>query len=172
MRVFPDPSPRRRALGIIINWRVTLLLLLLMMMTTHPPEEVERQQSKPGEDRHLQNNARDDDIVPYPQSLRVRLRGGVDAAADALQDEAEDVEGDEDPGVQAGLQAGQPGADGQGDVLEGEVDAGADEGGRQDEADDLDLEAVQGPRVAVQQEAADVAFIFSSLIVRGLCSIK
>lgn len=87
----------------------------------------------------------------------MRLSGGVDTAADALEDETEDVEGDEEPCVEAGIETGEVRAYSEGDVLEGEVDAGADEGGRQDQADDLDLEAVGRPRVVVQDDAADIA---------------
>lgn len=75
-------------------------------------------------------------------------RGG-DAAARALQDEREQVAQDEDPGIVFGPDAGEVPADGEDEVFEGEVDPRGEEGGRYDQAADLDVEAVAVEGVVV-----------------------
>lgn len=58
-----------------------------------------------------------------------------------MEDEGEEIAHDEDPGVVFGLEAGEARADFEDAVLEGEVDAGGEEGGGDDQAADLDLKA-------------------------------
>lgn len=92
--------------------------------------------------------------------LRVRLaRGGGDAAADGLHDEAGQVGGEEDARVPHGPDAREGRVERQGDVLEGQVDGGADEGRGDDDAADLHLEGVLVPGVLVHEGAADVSFL-------------
>ena len=84
-----------------------------------------------------------------------------DAAAGALQDEGEQIAQDEDPGVVLRPDAGVVAADGQHEVFQGEVDARGEEGGRDDQAGDLDVEAVAVKRVVVQHDTPDVADRFA-----------
>ena len=74
-----------------------------------------------------------------------------------MEDQGEDVAEDEDPGVESGLEEGELWAEFNDDMLEGEVDAGGDEGGSDDEAADLRLEAAGVVGVVVHDQAADVA---------------
>ena len=57
-----------------------------------------------------------------------------------MENEGEEVAEDEDPGVEFGSYPGVVAADGQDEVLQGQVDAGGDEGGSDDETGDLDVE--------------------------------
>jgi hypothetical protein len=104
-------------------------------------EEIKRQQSKNGQIDDLQRNTSDDDIVSGLERFGIDgfLVGGccVDAAAYSLQAETEDIEGDEDPGVQSGCDARKVWADCARNVFEGEIDARADEGGCEDDADEI-----------------------------------
>lgn len=84
-----------------------------------------------------------------------RARG--QASTGALEHEREEVAADEDPGVELGSEAGGVGAELDDDVFEGEVDAGGDEGGGDDQAADLGFETGGGPRIVVQEDSADVA---------------
>ena len=86
-------------------------------------------------------------VADLLRGFRVCCRG--DAAACALQDEGEQITEDEDPGVELGADAGVGAADGEDEVFEREVDARGDEGGRDDQAADLDVEAVLVPWVVV-----------------------
>lgn len=83
--------------------------------------------------------------------------GGGDAAADGLDDEAGDVGGEKDARVPDGGQAGKGRVQGEGNVLEREVDADADKGRAQDDGADLQLKGAFVPRVRGEQDAADVA---------------
>lgn len=88
----------------------------------------------------------------------VAVFGGCsEGTADSLENEGEDVAGDENPCVHAGLDAGEFGADFEDDMFEGEVDAGGDEGGGDDQAADLDLETIGIPGVVVEHDATDIA---------------
>lgn len=85
----------------------------------------------------------------------VRCRGG-DASARALEDEGEEVAADEDPGVIFGAEEAERGTQVADEVFESQVHARGHEGGRDDQAADLDFEACVGPWVVVQDHPADV----------------
>ena len=87
----------------------------------------------------------------------VVVRGGGDPTARALEDERQDVGEDENPGVEARLEDAELRAEFDDDVFESQVDACGDEGRGDDQAADLDFEAVGGPGVVVEDDAADVA---------------
>jgi len=75
-----------------------------------------------------------------------------------LEHERQEIAADEDPGVPLCRDARGFGAKGEDHVFEGEVDAGGEKGGRDDEAGDLDVEAVIVIRVAVEHYPADIAW--------------
>lgn len=74
-----------------------------------------------------------------------------------MQDEGEEISEAEDPGVELRSNAGEVGADFESDVFEGEVDAGSDERGCDNETADLYFESVGGPGIAVEHYPSDVA---------------
>lgn len=125
-------------------------------------EEIKRKQPKDSQIDNLQGNTSDNNIVTGLESLFVDgcLVGGgcIDTTADSLQAEAKDVEGDEDPGVQSRRDARKAWADCACNVFEGEIDAGADEGGSKDDADEIQFEAWVGPRIGVHQNSANVSY--------------
>lgn len=124
----------------------------------HPQPVVQSQAAKYGEHNNLQADAGNDGVVAAVEQLLVVLasRGG-DAASDGLDDEARQVRGEEDARVPLGFEARERGVQGEGDVFEGEVDCGADEGWAEDDGADLELEGVLVPGVVVEEDAADVA---------------
>lgn len=85
------------------------------------------------------------------------VSGGGQASSSALEDEGEEIAKDEDPGVPLGTDAREFVADFEYDVFEGEIDAGGQEGGGDDQAANLDVEAVAGPGVGVEHDTTDVA---------------
>ena len=85
------------------------------------------------------------------------MRCSGDAASRRLQDQGEDVGEDEDPCVKSRAKDAELGTKLDDDVFQGQVDARGDEGGSDDQAADLGLEAVAGPRVGMHHDAADVA---------------
>ena len=84
-------------------------------------------------------------------------RGG-EAPPRALEHKREEVAEDKDPGVEARLEAGEGGAGFEDDVLEGEINAGGNEGGSDDEAANLDVKGDLGVGVCVEHYAAHVAW--------------
>lgn len=87
--------------------------------------------------------------------------GSGDATACTLEDEGQDVTADEEPGVPVWSEAGPAFAEVDDDVLEGEVDACSDEGGRDDQTADLDLEAELVPGVVPEENAAYISDAFT-----------
>lgn len=88
----------------------------------------------------------------------VQRRAGSERAPDGLHAQARDVERDEDEGVAVGADARQGRAERETDVLERQVDGDADEGGAEDDGDDLRLERVLVPRVVGERDARRVAW--------------
>ena len=116
------------------------------------------QRTESTKNHNLENNTGDDDAVAVLQQVvLVASRGGGDAATDGLDDEARDVGGDEEQGVPLRGDDAEVRVDGAHDVLDGQVQADADEGGPEYDGDDLQLEAVLVPGVGGQEDAADVA---------------
>ncbi len=102
-----------------------------------------------------------DDTGHHEIVAHVLHRGAVigcrcDASAGSLQDEGEEIGEAEDPGVELGSDAGEVGAEFEGNVFEGQVNARGDEGGGDDEAADLNFESIRRPRVAVEHYPSDV----------------
>ena len=108
----------------------------------------------------MQHDAREHHVGADVEHVAVWVGGGGDSTPASLEDKGEDVRGYEGPGVVAGGEAVEVRAEGEGEVLEGQVDGGADEGRGHDEAADLDFESGGGPGVRVEEDAADVADAF------------
>lgn len=125
-------------------------------------EEVKREQAKNSQIDDLQCNTSDNDVVSSLEGLCVNgcLVGGccIDATADSLQAETKDVKGDEDPSVQSRGDARKVWANCARNVFECEIDAGADEGGCKDDADEIQFEAWVGPGVGVHQHPTNVPY--------------
>lgn len=98
---------------------------------------------------------------------------GRDAATGGLQDEREQVAAAEDKGVCARAEARQVLAVDDDDAREAEVDGGAEEGGRDGEADEVDEEVVAGwvEGVLVQQYAPGVADGFAGQAEEHGCHV-
>lgn len=112
-----------------------------------------------GQHDDLQGDAGDDGAVAVALQRGVRAAGRCcDAAADGLHDEASDVGREEDARVPDGRDAGRCRAQGEGGVLEREVDGHADECGSEDDGADLQLKGAFVERVLVQQDTTDVAY--------------
>ena len=88
----------------------------------------------------------------------VVTRRGGQRAADGLHEQARHVERDEDEGVQARAHAREARAEGEAEVLEGEVDGDAEEGWGEDDGADLSLKGVLVPGVGAQGNAGGVAW--------------
>ena len=91
----------------------------------------------------------------------VRVSGGGDATAGALEDEGEEIAEDEDPGVVFGSDERVITTNGEDEVFESEVDPCGEESRGDDEAADLDVEAIAVVGVAVQHYPPDVADCFA-----------
>ena len=105
--------------------------------------------------KHLPHDTCHHQIIPqFLVSRCFRSRG--DASTGALEDQRQEIAADEDPGVPFGGDAREVGPEGEDHVLEGEVDAGGEEGRGDDEAADLDVEAVTVPRIIVQHYTANI----------------
>lgn len=88
-------------------------------------------------------------------------------AAGSLQDQTDDIAGDENGGIATRLHPAAPQADRRHDVAQGEVDGGAEEGGRDGETADLDQEAVLREGVVVRYDAPRVADDFGDAAEHG-----
>lgn len=125
---------------------------------SHAQEIVEAEGAKDGQHGDLQRDAGNDGLVARLLQLGVVVAGGGgDAAADGLHDEARDVGGQEEARVPDGGQARETRVEGEGNVLEREVDADADEGRAEDDGADLQLKRAIVPRIRGEQDATDVA---------------
>ena len=114
------------------------------MRTTGPQAEcvVDNQGEENQERDYLPYDTGDHEIIPRFLSAGAVVCGRCDASANTLEDEGEDIADDEDPGVVFGAEAGEGGTELEDDVLEHQVDACCDESGGDDQAGDLDIEAV------------------------------
>lgn len=127
----------------------------------HAKEIVESQPTKDAQNNNLQHDPRDDGIVPSIEKRLVIVPSGCrDAAPDGLDDEAAEVGGQEEARVPDGRDARERRVQGEGDVLQCEVDGDADESRGEDDGADLELEGVLVPGVVVHEDATDVAYFF------------
>ena len=108
----------------------------------------------------MPHDTRNHHVVPRVQPRLVVLTGCGNPASSALHDQGEQVAEDEDPGVESRAEDAVLRAAFNDDVFQSQIDACGDESGCDDEAADLRLEAVTGPRVGVHHDAADVADCF------------
>ena len=120
---------------------------------------IRHRRPKPRQHHDLQHNARNNAPIPmHHQTGILERRAGRQRAADGLDEQARDVERDKDERVQARRDARQRRVERQADVLEGQVDGDAHEGGREDDGDDLRLEGVLVPGVGGERDARGVAY--------------
>lgn len=91
------------------------------------------------------------------QILVLLARGGGERTPHGLDDQARDIGGEEKEGIPLGGDAGEGRVESEGGVLDDEVDGGAEDGGREDDDADLELEGVAVPGIVVEDDAADVA---------------
>ena len=89
--------------------------------------------------------------------LRAAVGGGRHGAADGLEDEGDDVARDEDVVEVDGVEAGGFAREVVDDLVEFDVDGGAEEDGPDGDEDDLHDEARVVPRVLVHDDPPDVA---------------
>jgi len=115
------------------------------------------------DDQHndLENYTGEHEVGAGLEHAGARVGGRGGSATGALQDEREDVAADEDACIPHGLEAGVLLAEGEHEVLESQIDAGGDKCGRENEADDLHVEAGRGEGVVVHDDAASVTSNFS-----------
>ena len=140
-------------------------------MPAHPEPVIRAHNSERHENHNLEGDARDDGVVPAIQQLAVVAVGrGGERAADGLDEQARDVGGQEDDGVPAGPDARDGRVEVEADVLEGQVDAGADHGRGEDDGADLELEGAAIPGVVAEEDAADISCCLYKSVL-GLSSI-
>lgn len=96
---------------------------------------------------NLNSNTRDHNVGARIRSTAIRRCSN--SSSNSLNDNAESITGNEDPSIQFRLKTRVLWAQSHDNVLQGEVDAGGEEGRCDDEAHDLDLEADPVPRVVV-----------------------
>lgn len=122
--------------------------------------------AKEGEDDNLEDDTGNHEVRTDVLQAGSIVGRGCNTTTRSLEDEREDVTSDEDVCVPGWAEAGPRLAEGEGDVLESEVDTGGDEGRRDDETADLDLEAKFIEGVLPQQDASDVADGFAQAAKR------
>ena len=92
---------------------------------------------------------------------QLELLASSDTASGSLNEDTGGIGGDEDPGVETGPQSGVLRAEVDDQMLDREVDSSGKEGWRQNQADNLDLEACLTPRVVVHDQSSDITDTFS-----------
>lgn len=136
---------------------VCLLIRGVPAVKEDSDKELQPQDPTHGHGRDLEGDARDDDVVSGIQQFLIVPPGGrSDTAARGLQNQRADITADENPGEQLGFQARVLGAQVEDDMFQGQIDTGGDEGGRENQAHDLELEAALVPGVIPQQYSTDI----------------
>ena len=113
--------------------------------------------SKDGENDDLEDDASYHEVGANIQHAGAIICSGGNSATSALKNEREYVTGDEDVRVPGGTEA-RPGlAEADDDMFECEVDAGRNEGRRDDEAANLDLKTELVKGIVPKHDATNVA---------------
>lgn len=123
-------------------------------------EEEPRQRGEDCKRDNLHDDAGDCNVAPEIQLTLVATGAGGQAPPHGLQSERNAIAADEEPGVVFRLEMAVLGAEGDDDVLQGQVDAHCEPGGAHDQTANLRREAIVGEGIAVEHEAAEVADCF------------
>ena len=127
-------------------------------MRIHPQGVIADHSAEDEESDHLENDTGHHEIIADFLHIRAVIGCGRNPSTGSLYDEGEKISEAEDPGVKLGSNAGEVGAELEGNVFEGEVHAGGDEGRGNDETTDLDFESIIRPRVAVKHDSSHIAW--------------
>ena len=127
-------------------------------MRIHPQSVVADHGAEDEESDHLEDDTGHHEIVADFLHVRAGVGRCCNASASSLYDEGEKIREAEDPGVKFWSDAGEVGAELEGNVFEGEIDAGGDKGWGNDETTNLDLESIGRPRVAVKHDSSHIAW--------------
>ena len=127
-------------------------------MRIHPQSVVADHGAEDEESDHLEDDTGHHEIVADFLHARTGVGRRCNASTSSLYDEGEKIREAEDPGVEFRTNAGEVGAEFEGNVFEGEIDAGGDEGRGNDETTDLDFKSIGRPRVTVKHDSSHIAW--------------